>query len=138
VKSHRIPLSGSQVALQSPFATLDFVGLPSPPPIERVAAAAAKRGRVVLRREKAQRGGKTVVVASDFASHFSEADISALARDARRDCGCGGTVTGREIELQGDQLNRVAAFFEAQGFRVAGAGQRPPNSTAEPRGNATT
>ena len=77
-------------------------------------------GRVVLRREKSQRGGKTVVVVSDFATHFSGADLEAFARRAKQSCGCGGTVAGREIELQGDDPARVRRFFEAEGFRVNG------------------
>jgi len=77
-------------------------------------------GRVVLRREKAQRGGKTVVVVSDFEALISEAQIEELARKARQACGCGGTVREREIELQGDNAPKVRAFFESAGFRVAG------------------
>ncbi len=80
----------------------------------------AKNGRVVLRREKSQRGGKTVIVVSDFATHFSSGDIERLAKKARQSCGCGGTVRGREIELQGDNPQLARAFFEKEGFRVAG------------------
>jgi translation initiation factor 1 len=88
--------------------------------MEKPAAAPKKNGRVVLRREKAERGGKTVVVVSGFEPHFSEADIAEFGRQARQSCGCGGTVRGREIELQGDNPQRVRAFFESAGFRVAG------------------
>jgi len=74
----------------------------------------------VLRREKSQRGGKTVVVVSDFATHFSVAELETFARRAKQACGCGGTVAGREIELQGDDPAGVRRFFEAEGFRVDG------------------
>lgn len=77
-------------------------------------------GRVVLRREKAQRGGKTVVVVSDFDARISDVEIEDLARQARQACGCGGTVRDREIELQGDNPPKVRTFFENSGFRVAG------------------
>ena len=77
-------------------------------------------GRVVLRREKARRGGKTVVVVSGFLPSISGGRIEELARDARRHCGCGGTVRDREIELQGDQPGAVRQFFEFSGFKVAG------------------
>ncbi|MFY8268998.1 MAG: translation initiation factor, partial [Terrimicrobiaceae bacterium] len=79
-----------------------------------------KNGRVVLRREKARRGGKTVVVVSDFAPHISDGDIETLARQARQACGCGGTLRGREVEMQGDSPEKVRSFFEKAGFRVAG------------------
>jgi translation initiation factor 1 len=123
VKKTRIDTSARQEALQSPFASLQMDGLPDAPPERKQDVSSitpAKMGRVVLRREKAQRGGKTVVVVSDFESHISEAEIEDLARKARQACGCGGTVREREIELQGDNAPKVRAFFEGAGFRVAG------------------
>jgi translation initiation factor 1 len=83
-------------------------------------APPSRHGRVVLRREKAQRGGKTVVVVYDFEPQITAAQIEQLAREARQACGCGGTVREREIELQGDNPPKVRAFFESAGFRVAG------------------
>lgn len=120
----KIPVSGDQQPLTAnPFAALEMAGLPAGPN-EPLAAAhrppKQKAGRIVLRREKARRGGKTVIVAGDFAPHFTVEDIEDFARKAKQVCGCGGTVSGREIELQGDDPVRVRSFFEAEGFRVAG------------------
>ncbi len=123
MKKTRIDTSGQQASLQSPFATLQIEGLPDAPPRaepEKPAPAPTKMGRVVLRREKAQRGGKTVVVVSDFDPRISDAEIEDFARKARQACGCGGTVRWREIELQGDNAAKVRAYFEGAGFRVAG------------------
>ena len=124
MKKTRIDTSGQQGALQSPFAALHLEGLPdAPPQPEREKAtsiAPTKMGRVVLRREKAQRGGKTVVVVSDFEDRIPDSEIEDLAKKARQAYGCGGTVRGREIELQGDNVPKVRAFFESAGFRVAG------------------
>ena len=123
MKKTRIDTSGQQAALQSPFAELQIEGLPDAPPQaepEKPAPAPTKMGRVVLRREKAQRGGKTVVVVSDFDARISDVEIEDFARKARQACGCGGTVRGREIELQGDNAAKVRAYFEGAGFRVAG------------------
>jgi translation initiation factor 1 len=121
MKRAKIDTSGVQGGLQSPFAALEIAGLPEGPmEMEKPAAVPKKNGRVVLRREKAERGGKTVVVVSGFEPHFSETDIVEFGRQARQSCGCGGTVRGREIELQGDNPQRVRAFFESAGFRVAG------------------
>jgi len=83
-------------------------------------AAVWKMGRVVLRRETAGRGGKSVIVVDDFASHLPAALIESTAKKLRGVCGCGGTVRGRTIELQGDQPARVRAVLEAEGFQVAG------------------
>lgn len=120
----RIDVSGRQEALQNPFAALELQGLPSAPQV----ASGDKppppmaMGRVVLRREKSGRGGKTVVVADGFGDHLGDRAIAELGREARQVCGCGGTVRGRAIELQGDFPAKVRAFFESKGFRVAGVG----------------
>ena len=122
MKKARIDTSGSQSAFASPFASLQIEGLPAGPetPVPVNVPPKRKNGRVVLRREKAERGGKTVVVVSGFADHFSADEIEEIAREARQSCGCGGTVRGREIELQGDNAPKVRAFFEKKGFTVAG------------------
>ena len=119
----RIDTSGRQSALQSPFAGLQLEGLPEGPAetlVPEKPAPPSRNGRIVLRREKAQRGGKTVVVVYDFEPQITAAHIERLAREARQACGCGGTVREREIELQGDNPQKVRAFFESAGFRVAG------------------
>lgn len=118
----RIDTSGKQSALQSPFAALQIDGLPEGPvnPTEKKPEPPRKNGRVVLRREKAQRGGKIVVVVYDFEPQISDEAIEDFARKARQACGCGGTVRDREIELQGDNAPKVRAYFESAGFRVAG------------------
>jgi translation initiation factor 1 len=119
----KIPVSQSQQPLAAnPFAALELSGLPAGPEESQIANLKAQMpaGRVVLRREKSQRGGKTVVVVSDFAAHWTLEKIADLAKRAKQVCGCGGTVAGREIELQGDNPARVRQFLEAEGFRVAG------------------
>jgi len=77
-------------------------------------------GRVVLRRETAHRGGKIVTVVDDFATHLPVSFIEALARKLRSACGSGGTTKGRRIEIQGDQVAKLRAALESEGFRVAG------------------
>src|SRR5947209_8053183 len=62
-----------------------------------------KMGRVVLRRETARRGGKTVIVIHDFATHLPLSVIEAVAKKIRSSCGCGGAVKERTIEIQGNQ-----------------------------------
>ncbi len=117
----RIPLSGPREALQSPFAGLNIPDLPEgiDLPVEEKKSV-GKPGRVVLRKEKSQRGGKTVIVVSGFQPEFLDADIEELAREARKQCGCGGTVRDREMEFQGDNPAMVRKYFETAGFRVAG------------------
>ncbi len=120
--SKKIPVSGPQAPMQNPFSALSSAGLPEGTPVtpEAPAPGAKKKPRVVLRREKSQRGGKTVVVVSQLPTHLSPPEIENLCRAARKGLGCGGTVADREIELQGDQVDRVRAFFEKEGFSVGG------------------
>jgi translation initiation factor 1 len=109
--------------LNNPFAGLQIEGLPpgeDPPTPIRAATRKPGLGRVVLRREKAHRGGKTVIVVHDFAPSIPMSVIEELARKLRHACGCGGTTRQRSIELQGDQPARIRALLEEEGFKVAG------------------
>jgi translation initiation factor 1 len=123
--SKRISTSGPQGGLNPAFAGLQLDGLPAgpacvPPEPPGQTRAAAKPGRVVLRREKAQRGGKTVILVDGFGPQHTEAAIEMLAKRLRASCGCGGTVRSRVVEVQGDQASRVRSFLEDEGFQVAG------------------
>ncbi len=109
------------------LASLDTSALPPgefrPIPASKTAPVdKPKKGRLILRREKKDRGGKTVVVVYGFDQlpgwGFDKMD--ALCREIRKKIGCGGTVEGKEIMIQGDQAARVAEYLEAQGFRVDG------------------
>lgn len=100
--------------LNTPFDKLSAAGLPAGPD------RPLKRGRVVLRRETAHRGGKTVVVIHEFGPQITAEQIAALARRLKQSCGCGGTIKGRTIEIQGDQPGQIRALLEAEGFHVAG------------------
>ena len=76
-------------------------------------------GRVILTRETKGRGGKTVTRLS-----FREgtpSDPEGLAKKLRAAMGCGGTLEGDEIVLQGDQIQRAAEWFAARRIRVTGA-----------------
>jgi translation initiation factor 1 len=117
------PLSQNpQPELNNPFAGLRMEGLPpgpEPPPV-KPATRKAGLGRVVLRRETAHRGGKTVIVVHDFAPSIPLHVIEELGRKLRNACGCGGTTRQRAIELQGNQVARIRSLLEEEGFKVAG------------------
>ena len=121
----RVPTQPDQTPLAGMAAALGGLDVPAaaapaepvlPPP----AAPNWKMGRVVLRRERAHRGGKTVIVVDDFATHLPLSVIETVARKVRAACGCGGTVRGRLVEIQGDQPAKVRAALEVEGFQVAG------------------
>ncbi|MEO7933780.1 MAG: translation initiation factor [Chthoniobacterales bacterium] len=120
---HRIPTDQPQSGGLNPaFSGLQLDSLP-PGPSESNATPVDpvwKLGRVVLQRETAHRGGKTVVVVQDFATHLPASVIERVAKKLRAACGCGGTVKDRRIEIQGDQVAKIRMLLESEGFQVAG------------------
>ena len=121
----RIDTTPQQTGLNNAFSglALDAKSLP-PGPTPALAPESPqtiwKMGRVVLRKETARRGGKTVIVVDDFASHLPVSVIEKIGKKLRQTCGCGGTVKGRIVEIQMDQPARIRAVLEAEGFEVAG------------------
>ena len=123
-------------ALQNPFAALAGIealqNLPAAPEKPKPAQAAVpekpqpprkNRGRLVLRRETKERGGKTVVVISGFAEGVPGASavmIADLTKELKGKLGCGGTFDRQEITLQGDRAAQVAQLLEQLGFAVRG------------------
>jgi translation initiation factor 1 len=124
--------------LQNPFAALgeldalkNLPPAPASPPVAQTPAAlnasspsvpSKKRGRLILRREKKDRGGKGVVVISGFAEvpGASAVMIGDLAKELKGKLGCGGTFDRQEIVLQGDRAAQVTALLEQLGFHVRG------------------
>ncbi len=98
----------------------DLAPLPSaaPAPVPPTAAPTApslplaKVGKLVVSREKKGRGGKTVTVVSGLGPL---ADGTALT--LKKFLGCGATLEEDVIVLQGDQVQRTAAWLESQGAR---------------------
>lgn len=129
-----VPTAGSAPALKhSPFGALSGLSAPpgptsnAPASTEPKPAAAAKApARLVLRREKKGRGGKTVVVVSGLRAqaHLPESAIATLAQHLKQQLGCGGAVervaNDTEIVIQGDQPARVAELLRGKSFRVDG------------------
>ena len=120
---NRIDTNPQQAGLNDAFAklNLDTKDLPpGPEPAPDTPQRVWKMGRVVLRKETARRGGKTVIVVDDFATHLPVSAIEKIGKKLRQTCGCGGTVKGRVVEIQMDQPARIRAVLEAEGFEVAG------------------
>jgi len=80
------------------------------------------RGRLILRREKKDRGGKVVVVIYGFTElpGANSVMIGNLAKELKGKLGCGGSFDRQEIVLQGDRAAAVSALLEELGFRVDG------------------
>jgi translation initiation factor 1 len=131
-KSPKLPVPEAASALKhSPFGALAKLDAPPassfPGRASAPATAPAKApARLLLRREKKGRGGKTVVVVSGLRAqaHLPESEIAALAQHLKQQLGCGGAVEraagDTEIVLQGDRPARVAELLIERGFRVGG------------------
>jgi translation initiation factor 1 len=120
----KIPLTSEPTTLNAAFSGLSLPDLPAGPqePVIDPASPQSrwKMGKVNLQRETAHRGGKTVIVIKDFASHLPLSVIETVAKRVRSACGCGGTVKDKRIEIQGDNAAKVRAVLEAEGFQVGG------------------
>jgi translation initiation factor 1 len=128
----KISTDGRGDLAHNPFGALNIAGLPaakmgagaatSASPAKPVGAVPAKnRGRVEVRRETGNRGGKTVTVVSAFVG-IGLQEKETLAKKMRAACGCGGTVKDGQIEIQGDQRETVAKILTEAGFRPVFAG----------------
>lgn len=86
------------------------------------AARAALRGdgRVRVSRETSGRGGKAVTVVRGLA--LDDAALATLGKQLRSACGSGGTVKEGVVEVQGNHVERVLAWLQAQGHAAKRSG----------------
>lgn len=74
-------------------------------------------GRLVVRREKRGRGGKTVTRIAGL--ELADGALADLSRDMKRALGCGASVEEGDILLQGALVERAATWLEERfGVRV--------------------
>jgi len=126
----KISTDGGNSLGQNPFGALSNAGLPVAPqlvlnriqqPKTKEPEPAKNRGRVDIKRETGGRGGKTVTVVSGFVG-IGQPEKETLCKKMRGACGCGGTVKDGQIEIQGDQREKIAAILVDAGFRPVFAG----------------
>jgi translation initiation factor 1 len=79
------------------------------------ADAPAVAGVPVVRRERKQRGGKTVTRVARL--ELGADELKRLARAMAKALGCGAKVEGEDIIVQGDQVERAARWLERRGAR---------------------
>ena len=128
MSADKISTDGGASLGQNPFGALSGAGLPpaaqpaAQPASKVTAPAPAKnRGRVDIKRTTAGRGGKTVTIVTGFIG-IGLPEKEQLAKKMRNACGCGGTVKDGEIEIQGDQREKIAQILTEAGFRPVFAG----------------
>lgn len=113
---------GSGLAAENPFSALSGEGLRTAEPAKLEPSkpsktSAKKRGRLIMRRLKAGKGGKVVTEVSGFEG---SANLDELLRDLKRTLGTGGTLKGRVIELQGECRQQAKVAFEKLRYTVVG------------------
>ena len=100
----------------NPFAALRPGGTPAPKdPAEAEARPRepAPGRKLVVRHESKGRGGKTVTRVTGLAQG---APLDELAREVRKALGAGAKVEGEELLIQGQQVERAAAWLESRGL----------------------
>lgn len=74
-----------------------------------------RTAKVVLRRERKGRGGKTATIVAGLG--LPVPDLHRVAREMKRGLGCGATIEGDTIVLQGDLAARAEPWLAARGAR---------------------
>ncbi len=122
-KRHRVTVEAGPGLSTNPFASLAIEGRDSAtggtgvPPFTKQSTP-SPRERLLLRRETARRGGKTVIALKGFSPAWGEAKLAELLHELKTALGCGGKVDGRKLELQGELADRLQPMLEARGFAV--------------------
>ena len=102
---------------KGPWDALEALRGSLPPGEPRRDTAAAPAGpkvaRAVVRMERKGRGGKEVTVVEKLGLPDKELDV--WCRELKKALGCGGSVDGEAIVLQGDLRTRVPAVLTAKG-----------------------
>lgn len=77
-------------------------------------------GIVRIRRETSGRKGKGVCVVTGL--DLDDPELSLLAAELKKKCGCGGAVKDGNIEIQGEKHDLIKQLLEAKGLKVKLAG----------------
>ncbi|EOX3820389.1 MULTISPECIES: stress response translation initiation inhibitor YciH [Enterobacter] len=77
-------------------------------------------GIVRIQRQTSGRKGKGVCLISGI--DLDDAELTKLAAELKKKCGCGGAVKDGVIEIQGDKRDLIKSLLEAKGMKVKLAG----------------
>ena len=108
-----------QSSSNSPFGALASLrgalpqGTDATPTATPASSTAALNGKIVVRREKKGRGGKTATLVEGVA--LTGAALEAFGRDMRQSLGTGGSIEGNAIVISGDQVERAMNWLRARG-----------------------
>lgn len=77
-------------------------------------------GIVRIRKETKGRKGKGMSVIEGLG--LVDAELKSLCSELKKKCGCGGSVKNFNIEIQGDDRDKIKSILEAKGYKVKLAG----------------
>ncbi len=77
-------------------------------------------GIVRIQRQTSGRKGKGVCLISGI--DRDDAELTKLAAELKKKCGCGGAVKDGIIEIQGDKRDLIKSLLETKGMKVKLAG----------------
>ncbi|MBW9440731.1 stress response translation initiation inhibitor YciH [Enterobacter roggenkampii] len=77
-------------------------------------------GIVRIQRQTSGRKGKGVCLISGI--DLDDAELTKLAAELKKKCGCGGAVKDGVIEIQGDKRDLIKSLLETKGMKVKLAG----------------
>ena len=87
----------------------------------KAAPVRPKGGGVVrFQRQTCGRKGKGVCLITGI--DLDDAELTKLAAELKKKCGCGGAVKDGVIEIQGDKRDLLKSLLEAKGMKVKLAG----------------
>ena len=103
----------SQGAFHTPFAQLASLKASLPASADTPPTTAAGPQRAVVRLERKGRRGKEVTVVEQLG--LAEGELKGWLTELQKALGCGGSLEGGALLLQGDQRGRLEAFLRARG-----------------------
>jgi len=77
-------------------------------------------GIIRVQKEKKGRAGKTVTAIYNIP--LNNFEMSILAKKIKQKCGTGGSVKGDVVIIQGENVEKVIAFLEDEGYKVKKSG----------------
>jgi len=80
----------------------------------------ARQQAAYVKRDRKRRAGKTVTVV--YGLQHSPTALRDLLKTLKTACGAGGTVKEGDLEIQGDQRDKVAEVLRGLGYKVKLAG----------------
>ena len=75
-----------------------------------------KISKINISKQKKGKKGKTITLIKGLSTR-NETEVKELLKKMKVFCGTGGTVIDKDIQLQGDMVNKLIQFLRNEGFQ---------------------